>query len=129
MSGLLLASWLTLGWLPNGAVVAYDPPAYLSVNGSYLMELGVEATWGPVFAGGSMLVPVWQTGEGLDFWPTQLISTTDIGITVGPIRLGWQHTCGHIVTPYLSFYDDQLVPGWDSFYDMIYLRIEGGRKR
>ncbi|HXK36961.1 MAG TPA: hypothetical protein VJ553_05270 [Candidatus Paceibacterota bacterium] len=131
MNGILLAAWLMLGWLPNGGLAVYDPPTLIDVSGSYLVELGAEASWGPVFAGGSMQVPVWQH-DGFTFWPSQLVSTTDIGVEVGPIRLGWRHTCAHPVTPYLErvqWYEGQLVPRWDSAYDFIYLRIGVRRTR
>lgn len=126
MSALALAAWLTLGWLPMGAVAVYNPPSIAHVDGSFSVEIGVEASWGPLFAGGAMLVPVWKYEDELSFWPTQLISTTDIGVEVGVIRLGWRHTCAHPVAPYLpriTWRDGQLVPGWDSSYDMVYLRI------
>jgi len=131
MSGILLAAWLTLGWLPQGGLVVYDPPALIDVSGSFLVDMGVEATWGPIFAGGSLIVPVWKA-EGLNFWPSQLISTTDMGLELGPVRLGWRHTCAHVVAPYLplvSWRDGQLVPRWDSAYDMVYLRMESGGKK
>jgi len=127
---LALSGWLLLGWLPQGGLVTYDPPSFVEVGGSYLVEIGAEVDWGPVFAGGSMRVPVWQAGDALNFWPTQLISTTDIGLEFGPARLGWRHTCAHPVTPYLpviSWYDGQLVPRWDSSYDLIYLRLSAGK--
>jgi hypothetical protein len=124
MSGLLLSAWLLLGWLPQGKLVVYDPPAYVDVGGSFLVELGAEASWGPVFAGGSMQVPVWQVDEDLNFWPSQLVSTTDMGLEFGHVRVGWKHVCAHPVTPYLAGWrDGQLVPRWDSAFDMIYLRI------
>jgi len=104
--------------------MAYDPPAYINVAGSFLVELGAEVSWGPLFAGGSMQVPVWKDSRALNFWPSQLISTTDLGLEVGPVRLGWRHTCAHPVTPYLvGWRGGQLVPRWDSAYDMVYLRI------
>jgi len=129
IGALALSGWLLLGLLPRGGLAVYDPPAYADVGGSYLVEIGAEASWGPLFAGGSMQVPVWQIAGQLNFWPTQLVSTTDIGLEVGPARLGWRHTCAHPVTPYLVMWrDGQLTPRWDSAYDLIYLRLEAGGK-
>ncbi len=130
IGALALSGWLLLGWMPRGDLVVYDPPAYVDVAGSYLVEIGAEASWGPLFAGGSMRVPVWQIAGELNFWPTQLVSTTDIGLELGPARLGWRHTCAHPVTPYLMCLSDgQLTPRWDSSVDLIYLRLEAGGKR
>lgn len=132
MKALLLASWLTLGWMPQGGLVVYDPPSFVDVGGSCIVELGAEVTWGPLFAGGSMLAPIWQYDQALNFWPTQLVSTTDIGLEVGPIRLGWRHTCAHPVTPYLpviGWQDGQLVPRWDSAFDLLYLTISTRGRR
>lgn len=131
MSGILLAAWLTLGWLPQGGVVAYDPPQFIDAGESYLVELGAEASWGPAFAGGSMRVPMWQEQGQLSFWPSQLISTTDIGLEWDPIRVGWKHCCSHPVTPYLpmiEWYQGQLVPYFDSAYDLLYLTLSVGKR-
>lgn len=130
IGALALSGWLLLGWLPRGGLVVYDPPACIDVGGSFLVEIGAEASWGPLFAGGSLQVPVWKDAGQLSFWPTQLVSATDIGLELGPARLGWRHTCAHPVMPYLPFWQgNQLVPGWDSYTDLVYLRLSVGGKR
>jgi hypothetical protein len=131
MNGLILAAWLTLGWLPQGAVVAYEPTALIDVSFSGRVELGAEVSWGPLFAGGSMNVPVWYTGD-LSFWPIQLSSTFTAGLDFGVVRLGWKHNCAHPVTPYLpivEYWEGELVPYFDSAYDELFVTFKvGGRK-
>jgi hypothetical protein len=120
---------LTLGWMPQGGVVAYDPPRYVDAAGSGLVELGAEVSWGPLFAGGAMMVPIWAESWN-SYWPIQLSSTTDVGLEVGPVRIGWRHNCAHPVAPYLpiAWWQEQLVPYFDSAYDLVYVTFRTGGK-
>jgi len=51
---ILFAGWLTLAWLPSGGLELYDNPMpeLVELRGSFYTELGGEATWGLLFAGG-----------------------------------------------------------------------------
>lgn len=131
-AAILLSSWLTLAWLPNGAVSLYDKPLpeYITFGNSFVTDLGVEATWGPLFAGGSVRIPVWQVDGQLSFWPTQLESRFDMGLEWSVLRLGWKHVCYHAVVPYLpviQWHGEQVVPRFDGAFDMVYLTIRSGK--
>jgi hypothetical protein len=132
MNGLLLAAWLTLGWLPSGGVTVYEPsPMLVDMSNSALVELGAEVSWGPLFAGGSIMVPIWEQGP-FNYWPQQLVSTTDVGLAFDNFRIGWRHTCAHPVTPYLpvvQWWQGELVPNFDSAYDLVYATFTVGKRR
>lgn len=127
---ILFYGWLTLGWLPMGGMATYQPPIYTSLEGSGIVEMGGEATWGPFFAGGAMRVSIWAAGEG-GFWPSSLESTVDFGVKWENVRLGYLRVCTHPVAPLLGAFEwsgRTLSPAFDSAYGMIYLRIEGGKR-
>jgi hypothetical protein len=130
---LLFYGWMQLACIPDGAVELYENPVpdLVTLDGSYFAELGAEITWGCFFAGGAMRVPMWWDAESVTFWPTQLESTFDVGVKYEGLRAGYMHVCAHAVTPELGviqWIGRQIVPRWDSNYDMIYLRIEGGQR-
>lgn len=132
-ASLVFLGWLQLAYLPSGAIVLYENPfpETMDVAGSGLVDLGVEVTWGIFFAGGAVRIPIWAESGKLSFFPTQLESTVDAGITWEGLRIGWTHTCAHPVVPNLSnlqWSGRQITPRWDSGYDMIYLRIQGGNQ-
>ena len=126
---ILLSGWLTVAWVPNGQVDLYSNPIpeFVTIDGSFYTELGVEATWGVFFAGGSIKTPVWHMeGVGLNFWPTQAEYSVDVGAKWENVRLGFTHTCYHAVVPGLSavqWYGRQIVPAWEGSQDVLYLTI------
>jgi len=130
---LLFYGWLQVAVIPNGAVEVYENPVpdLVELTGSYYVELGTEITWGCFYLGGAMRVPEWYDSVGMCFFPTQLESTIEAGIKYQNMRIGWVHVCAHPVTPELGviqWIGRQVVPKWDTSYDLIYLRIEGGQR-
>jgi len=133
LAAILLSGWLTLGWVPNSALELYDKPLpqLISFTNSFVVDMGVEASWGPFFAGGSVRIPVWQVENKLSFWPTQLESGFNAGIEYGPLRFFYKHICYHAVTPYLGLIQwsgNQVVPLFDGAYDEVGLTIRFGRR-
>lgn len=130
-ASVLLSGWLTMAWVPQGAVGLYTNPVpeILEIDGSFYTDLGVEATWGVFFAGGSIRTPVWHMAGEYTFWPTQAEYTVDAGMKWGNVRLGYTHTCYHPVVPNLGIIQwcgRQVTPAFEGAYDVIYLTI--GRK-
>jgi len=132
-ASVLFWGWLTVGWLPQGGLAIYDNPIpeVIEFAGSYFTELGGEATWGPLFAGGAVRTTMWAEVGKLGFWPNEMEFTFDTGLKWGGVRLGYQHTCYHPVVPDLGVIEwigRKVLPRWDGSYDCIYLRVEGGRR-
>ena len=125
---ILLSGWLTMAWIPQGVVDLYTNPIpeVLTVDGSFYTDLGIEATWGVFFAGGSIKTPIWHIAGESTFWPTQAEYSVDAGMKWGDVRLGYMHTCYHAVVPgmgAIQWYGRQIVPAWEGAQDVLYLTI------
>lgn len=133
-ASILFYGWATLAYLPSGFVEMYNPTSIYSIEpvaGSGFVELGGEATWGIFFAGGSMRVDVWNVAGALSFWPNALESTVDVGLKWSGLRLGYLHSCDHVVAPFLGqlqWWGNSIAPRFDSGFDMLYLTISGGKR-
>lgn len=125
---LLLSSWLTFAWIPNGGIQTYDAKniKYIDANNSYYVELGSEINYGILFASGIMRVPCWKSKDELTFWPNTLASTIGAGIKIGILEIGWEHTCTHAVVPHLGAFEwagKIIAPVWDSASDTVYATV------
>ena len=122
---VLLASWLSFGVLPQGAIDLYERPLS-RLDGSFVAELGVDASWKGAFFSASITTPVWFDPLSLSFFPTQASYTIEAGFRTEDFRIAWRHNCAHPVVPGFAFLSQQIVPRWESAYDMLYVTI--GRK-
>jgi len=67
-------------------------------------------TWVRHYTGASY-APVWATYD------------SDLGAEIGPVRIGWRHSCTHPIQPYVSMVGAS-VPELEGGFGQIYVRYQ-----
>jgi hypothetical protein len=66
--------------------------------------------------------------DAIEWLPNQVTYQLGIGAELGPLTVGWKHTCYHPVSVYMTYNGYDLFPASEGGTDDFYLRLEiGGR--
>jgi len=122
MNWLVLAMALEVGWMPLGDFVMREPPGFVSVTGSFYVDMEARATaFGFLFVGGEVKTFMWHYEGEYSFAPERMLYQFNAGVTWGPVEIGYRHFCTHPISVYLSWPGKALYEG---AYEEVYLRLE-----
>lgn len=135
MNWILLWFALEVGYMPQGDMLMYESPSFITTAGMFYTSLETRATLGRViFLGGMAKTFVFSTEGSLSFWPERMLYGFEAGINLGPnLELGFRHFCTHPMFPYVwagRSEDPTYANGalWEGAYEEVYMRLEGGSK-
>jgi hypothetical protein len=126
MNWIVLAFALQFGFSPETWAIMYSPPRGLNTIEQQQFYVAMDAEvrlWDFLYVGGSLGVPMWKSGEGYTFWPSELQSVTRAGVRFGPVEVGWSHLCSHPVVPGLPLWEPQVL--WEGGYDEFHVKVSG----
>jgi len=125
LGNLLLSFFLTFAFIPSGVVENYEKPERYSLNGSYYFDIEGLIEYKKLFIHNSVKTMMWRA-EKNEFYPHEIIYSSDIGIQFDNIRIGSRHTCFHPIIPkheYILRNDGRITPRWEGGYTEIYIKI------
>ncbi len=120
---LVLSAFLQMG-ITNGGAAIYEEPKFVKKEfpPAYAI-MGIKGIAGPFFLEGSMRSDM--KSVSLDNWfPMQATYQIGAGLKIGPLTVGWLHTCYHPVAPYMQILGYELRPASEGATNDIYLRLE-----
>ena len=126
--GLSLMLYLELGAM-SGGVIQYEPTPIMSDVPPLYAEFGIRGEAGWFFAEGKISTD-FRARSITSYTPTQETYAIGFGVEIGPLTVGYEHSCFHPVTPYLTSMREryQVTPYFDGAYNRTYVRFTAGGK-
>jgi hypothetical protein len=116
---ILLLFYLELGWIPEGALLAYNPSEYYEAQEDLYAELGTEAQLLGFYFGGTVkTLSNWGFGG---FFSNTIQYSFSGGWKNEWFDIGFRKYCGHPIVPYYGMISGDVK--YDYYSTEVFLRI------
>ena len=126
--GLAVMLYLELGAM-SGGVIQYEPSPIVNEVPPLYAEFGIRGEAGWFFAEGKLSTDFRAISIN-SYTPTQETYVVGFGVEIGPLTIGYEHSCFHPIMPYLTSMRGryQVTPYFEGGYDRTYVRFTAGGK-
>lgn len=120
--------WTEIEMIPESKLATYEfsEAVIWDYDMAGKIELGIGFRWGSLTIQGAPMISWWWFAEQPHTgWPHRFTGWISVEYEWGPVTLGAHHSSTHPVAPWAPMVldDELLAPGFDSYYNSVYLRI------